>query len=118
MPRWRGLMVKGTTWHLRSGTRQETVKVRGALSSNDGDSALTWALAGHGILLRSEWDVAPYLRSGRLRQVLADWALPVADIYLVYPSKAHLSAKTRALVDFLCDWFRDRLDGGAVSARW
>jgi DNA-binding transcriptional LysR family regulator len=106
------------TWHLRNGSRQETVKVRGALSSNDGDSALTWALAGHGILLRSEWDVAPYLRSGRLRQVLADWALPAADIYLVYPSKAHLSAKTRALVDFLCSWFRDRLGDGVGSSNW
>lgn len=28
------------TWHLRSGTRNESVKVRGPLSSNDGDCAL------------------------------------------------------------------------------
>src|SRR5690606_38926950 len=40
------------TWHLRAGQRVETVKVRGPLSSNDGQSALEWALAGHGI--RSE----------------------------------------------------------------
>jgi LysR family transcriptional activator of dmlA len=37
------------TWHLRSanGTRHETVKVRGRLSSNDGESAIGWALDGH-----------------------------------------------------------------------
>jgi DNA-binding transcriptional LysR family regulator len=93
------------TWHLRSGSRTETVKVRGPLSTNDGDSALSWALAGHGILTRSEWDVAPYLRSGRLRQVLSDWALPPADIFLVFPTKANLSAKTRAFVDFMHDRF-------------
>ena len=50
------------TWHLSRGKRQETIKVRGALSTNDGEIALEWALAGHGVLMRSEWDVAPYLR--------------------------------------------------------
>jgi LysR family transcriptional activator of dmlA len=39
------------TWHLSRGKRQETVKVRGTLSSNDGESTLNWALAGHGILM-------------------------------------------------------------------
>ncbi len=59
------------SWHLRSGGRQETVKVRGALSSNDGECALAWALDGHGILLRSRWDAAPYLRSGRCARCCA-----------------------------------------------
>ncbi|HEU5315590.1 MAG TPA: LysR family transcriptional regulator, partial [Chloroflexota bacterium] len=57
-------------WRLRSGKRVETVRVRGRLSTNDGEIAVNWALAGHGIVLRAEWDVARYLRSGRLRQVL------------------------------------------------
>jgi hypothetical protein len=42
------------------GSRQETVKVRGPAATNDGEVAVNWALQGHGILLRSEWDVAPY----------------------------------------------------------
>ena len=93
------------TWHLRNGPRRETVKVRGPLSTNDGESALSWGLDGHGILMRSQWDAAPWLRSQRLRLVLADWELPSADIYLVFPTRSHLSAKTRALVDFLLDQF-------------
>lgn len=101
------------TWHLHAGARQETVKVRGPLSTNDGESALLWALEGQGILLRSQWDAAPYLRSGRLRPVLEGWALPPADIYLVYPTKANMSAKTRALVDFMHDWFAPFRDGTA-----
>ncbi|MGY8524300.1 LysR family transcriptional regulator [Paracidovorax citrulli] len=93
------------TWHLRNGARHETVKVRGQLSTNDGESALAWAREGKGILVRSEWDVAPLLRSGELRVVLPEWALPNAAIYLVFPTRSHLSAKTRALVDFLLDRF-------------
>jgi LysR family transcriptional activator of dmlA len=105
-------------WHLHSGSRQETVKVRGPLSTNDGESALAWALDGHGILMRSQWDAAPYLRSGRLRPVLADWKPPAADIYLVFPTKANLSAKTRALVDFLHDWFKNHRQTGVREAAW
>lgn len=97
------------SWHLSRGKRQETVKVRGALSSNDGETVLAWALAGHGILMRSEWDVAPYLRSGRLRQVLEDWALPPSDIFAVYPERLNLSAKVSAFVDFLAARFKPHL---------
>ncbi|WP_211473863.1 LysR substrate-binding domain-containing protein [Collimonas humicola] len=97
------------SWHLSRGKRQETVKVRGALSSNDGETVLAWALAGHGILMRSEWDAAPYLRSGRLRQVLQEWALPPSDIFAVYPERLNLSAKVTAFVDFLAARFTAHL---------
>ncbi len=106
------------TWHLRSGTRQESVKVRGPLSSNDGDCALTWALDGHGILMRSQWDAAPYLRSGRLRPVLPEWTLPPADIYILFPTKANLSAKTRVFVDFMLQSFQAHRGGDEEHAGW
>ncbi|WP_010461042.1 LysR family transcriptional regulator [Acidovorax radicis] len=96
------------TWHLRQGERQETLKVRGMLSTNDGAAATVWALEGHGVLMRSEWDVAPHLAAGRLQRVLAGWMLPAADVTLVYPTKSDLSAKTRALADFLREWFAQR----------
>ncbi|HCN89196.1 MAG TPA: LysR family transcriptional regulator [Oxalobacteraceae bacterium] len=93
-------------WHLSSGHKKETVKVRGALSTNDGEAALGWALDGHGIIMRSEWDAAPYLRSGRLSPVLADWSLPGADIFAVYPERLNLSAKVSAFVNFLVERFK------------
>ena len=105
-------------WHLRKGSRSETVKVRGPLSTNDGEAALAWAIDGHGILLRSAWDAAPYLRSGRLRPVLADWSLPAADIFLVFPTAAGLSAKTRAFADFMHQRFEPHRDAAAVHANW
>jgi LysR family transcriptional activator of dmlA len=97
------------TWHLHAGTRSETVKVRGPLSSNDGESALSWALDGHGVVLRSEWEVAAYLRSGRLRLLMAEWSPPAADIHVLYPQRLHLSAKVGAFVDFLGERFQPQL---------
>ena len=93
------------TWYLTRGTRQETIKVRGVLSTNDGETGVLWALAGYGILMRSEWDIHEHVRAGRLVPVLTDWALPVADIFAVYPERANLSAKVTAFIDFLTDWF-------------
>jgi len=94
------------TWHFTRGRRHETVKVKGRLSSNDGEAVLRWALDGHGILMRAEWDAAKYLKSGRLVLLLEDYALPPADIFAVYPERHHLSAKVRAFVDFLVERLR------------
>jgi len=98
-------------WRFTKGRRSETVKVRGNLSSNDGEVTLTWGLAGLGILQRAEWDLARYLRSGRLVQVLEDYALPQADIYAVFPELHHLSAKVRVFVDFLVAYFGEGSEG-------
>ncbi len=93
------------TWRLGSGKRTETVKVRGSLSTSDGEIAVNWALAGHGIVMRAEWDVARYLRSGRLRQVLENYQTPPADIHAVWPQRHQVSARVRVFVDYLADHF-------------
>lgn len=90
-------------WHFQIGKRTETVKVRGSLSTNDGEIAVSWALAGHGILMRAEWDIAKYLRSGRLRQVLENAHTPPADIYAVYPVRHQTAARVQAFVAFVAD---------------
>jgi LysR family transcriptional regulator, transcriptional activator for dmlA len=92
-------------WRLTQGRRAEAVKVRGNLSSNDGEIAVNWALAGHGIVMRAEWDIARYLRSGRLVQVLENWKTPPADIHAVYPQRHQVSARVRSFVDFLAAHF-------------
>jgi LysR family transcriptional regulator, transcriptional activator for dmlA len=71
------------------------------MSSNDGEATLQWALQGHGMLVRSEWDVAQYIDNGFLVRLLADWSLPPADVYAVYPERMNLSAKLRVFVEFL-----------------
>lgn len=49
-------------WRLSRGKQSESVKVRGSLSTNDGEVALNWALDGQGILMRAEWNLADHLR--------------------------------------------------------
>ena len=87
--------------------RSETVKTRGTLATNDGEIAVAWALEGHGILMRAEWDIARHLKSGRLVPVLPAWQTPEADVYAVVPQRLQLATRVRAFVDFIADEFAE-----------
>ncbi|HKR40568.1 MAG TPA: LysR substrate-binding domain-containing protein, partial [Paraburkholderia sp.] len=95
------------TWHFSRGKRTETVKVDGALSSNDGSTVLRWALDGRGIVVRSQWEIGEHFERGELVPLLTDWALPNADIHAIYLERNKLSAKLRSFVDFLGDYLRE-----------
>ena len=106
-------------WRLSLGKRVESVKVRGKLSTNDGEIAVNWALAGHGIVMRAEWDIARYLRSGRLKQVLENYHTPSADIHAVYPQRHQVSARVRAFVDYLAAHFeKTSIRAAGLVAGW
>ena len=102
-------------WRLSSGRGKAVasvaVKTRGNLTTNDGEIAVNWALDGHGILMRAEWDVARYLKSGRLVQVLPQFHTPDADIYAVYPQHHQMAARVRTFVDFVAASLAQRTAG-------
>src|SRR3546814_12565073 len=56
-------------WRLTTeqGGERTTAVVRehGTLRTNDGETAVNWALDGHGILMRADWDISRYLKIGR-----------------------------------------------------
>lgn len=97
-------------WRLTSGrgcsATVDTIKTRGNLTTNDGEIAVNWALDGHGILMRAEWDIERYLRSGRLVQVLPQWHTPDADIYAVYPQRHQLATRVQAFVEYVTQAFK------------
>jgi LysR family transcriptional activator of dmlA len=103
-------------WRLSSGRGRnaatEAVKIRGNLTTNDGEIAVNWALDGHGILMRAEWDIERYLQSGRLVQVLPQYYTPDADIHAVYPQRHQMAARVRAFVDFVALSFAQQATSG------
>ncbi len=98
-------------WRLHVRGEPESIKVTGPLSTNHGEVAVQWALAGRGIVLRSVWDVRRLLEAGELVQVLPDVTQP-ANIWAVYPARLAASAKVRVCVDFLAQEFA-QWGGGA-----
>ncbi|ASU39664.1 LysR family transcriptional regulator [Herbaspirillum sp. meg3] len=87
-------------WRMMGPKGAETVKVAGGLASNHGEIIHQWAVDGHGIILRSIWDVAASLKDGSLVRVLPGY-FQEADLCAVYPLQLKNSAKVRECVRFL-----------------
>jgi LysR family transcriptional activator of dmlA len=87
-------------WTLQGPQGEETVKVSGPMSASNGEIVHQWAIDGHGIILRSIWDVAPSLERGDLVRVLPDYSQRV-DVWAVYPSRLSASGRLRVCVEFL-----------------
>jgi DNA-binding transcriptional LysR family regulator len=89
------------------------VKVRCVMHTNNGDTARAAALGGLGLIWQPTFLVGADLRAGRLQRVLPDYHMPDMDVLAVYPSRRHLSAKVRVMIDFLVQelagtpWDRD-----------
>ena len=91
--------------HTRDGSTAR-VRVQGPLVSNSGEMVRDWCLAGHGVMLRSLWDIAAQLASGELVRVLPQYAMPDADIHWVAPWRPKTPRRVRLLVDHLLEQFR------------
>jgi DNA-binding transcriptional LysR family regulator len=89
-------------WQLK-GPNGRIGKIAAAarLRVDSGDTLHDWALAGLGIALKSEVDVAQDIGTGRLERVLPEWDGGPAPIVALYPSADYLPLKTRVLIDEL-----------------
>lgn len=83
------------------------VQVQGPLASNSGEMVRDWCLQGHGIMLRSLWDVAPRLANGELVRVLPRYAMTDADVHWLMPRLQNTPKRLRLLIDHLVAHFKD-----------
>ncbi|KFF47464.1 LysR family transcriptional regulator [Gammaproteobacteria bacterium MFB021] len=80
---------------------QRTVRVHGRLSSNDGEAMTRLARDGHGVLLRSWWDVHELLARGELVELLPEWRGVAADFHLLYSARARESLRVKRFAEFM-----------------
>jgi DNA-binding transcriptional LysR family regulator len=85
--------------------RERSVHVAGPIHANNGRFLVALAVAGMGICCEPDFIVGPDVRAGHLKLLLSEWAPAASSIYVVYPSRRHLSAKVRAFTDFLAGRF-------------
>lgn len=72
---------------------------------NEGNAFLAATLAGIGIGQVARFAAQPHIERGELVELLPDWKHPPVPLHVVYPPNRHLSAKTRAFVDWAADLF-------------
>lgn len=95
-----------TLWRHRRNGRAGSVRVAPSLTSNDGEVVRNWAVAGLGIMLRSQWDAAPFVKQGALRRILVPWDFEGADVLALVPARRGISARVSQFVDFLKGSFK------------
>jgi DNA-binding transcriptional LysR family regulator len=84
-----------------------TVPIRPVLLSNSSNALREAALNGLGLTTLPTWVVEDELASGRLVQVLKDWATPESGVYAVYPSNRMIAPKVRHFVEAVAARLRE-----------
>jgi DNA-binding transcriptional LysR family regulator len=88
-------------WEFHRGRRIVKVPTNGRIIVSDIVTMHNLCLAGYGIVQVMENAVSRLLRRGELIDLFPDWPDERFPFYAVYPSRKHLSAKTRAFLDFV-----------------
>lgn len=103
---WRFIDPQGETHAIRIG---------GGPHTDSGDLALEMAAQGLGIGTGPCFIARPYLQSGRVVRVLSHYRTEVLNIYAVYPTRKHLSAKVRIFVNFFEQWLQQNGQANSSS---
>ncbi|MGF6243853.1 DNA-binding transcriptional LysR family regulator [Paraburkholderia sp. GAS38] len=96
LPRWRFTPRDGGAKHAQ---KPVTVRISGALSTNDGTVIRDWAIDGLGIAERSEWDVSHLIAEGKLVRVLPTWSLAPAPVMALLPTRQGVSVRQRVFLE-------------------
>ena len=92
-------------WLFLIDGKEEVLRVAGNRIANDGELVRTWCRAGHGIALKSAWDVNDDINSGALTQILQEFTPKPTSLQLVYPAGAVQPRRIRLLIEDLVKWF-------------
>lgn len=93
----------GDEWTFGKQRTAVSVRIDGPVRANNGDMLRLAALDGAGIIWQPHFIVGDDVKSGRLIELMPDFAGPELGVYALYPSRKHLSAKVRTFVDYLAE---------------
>lgn len=93
-------------WEFHQRRKKVTVKPQGMLTVNDPGTVYSTCLAGLGIAQLFELGIEEYTSSRQLVQLFPDWSEQRFPLYAYYPSRHHVPAKTRALLNFVAGLVR------------
>ncbi|MBY5853856.1 LysR family transcriptional regulator [Rhizobium ruizarguesonis] len=86
-------------WEFEKDGQTVSFQPSGPLSLDDHELMMQAALGGVGLAYIWEPRVEKAIASGELIKVLDDWCQPEEPLYLYYPSRRHMSAGFRAVID-------------------
>ena len=101
-----GVGPNSDVWTFATPDGSKDFRVSGGFLANDVRAVHLAARTGYGIAYLPLFEVADDLRNGRLVRVLRDFPAPGIPYGLVYPMRRHLAPRTRLVIDFIWEQFR------------
>lgn len=98
----------GEEWPFEGPDGRVTARIHPTLRTNSGDTCRIGALRGHCVVLQPSFLVGPDVAAGRLVELMPEYRCLELGIYALYPSRRHVSAKVRLLIDYLAAAMRDK----------
>jgi DNA-binding transcriptional LysR family regulator len=92
-------------WRFERAGRQELRRRAGSRTRNQRWRRRPWAINGHGVVMKSIWDIGADLQAGRLQVLLPQWRTPDAPVHVFYQRTRYMAPRVRALLDFLVERF-------------
>ncbi len=92
-------MTLDNLWEFGSGSERERIQVSGNRIVDDGSLIRSWALAGEGVVLKSELDVRDDIRDGKLVSLLEKYLPPPNPLQLMFPPARAQSRRVSALAE-------------------
>ena len=92
-------------WTFGGADGDETIVIKGVFCSNNGEVLAEAAMQGLGITLLPDFIVEGALAEGRLVRILDDRERSPLSLFVLYPSRHHVPAKTRLFIDYMIEQF-------------
>lgn len=94
-----------TRWQFRNKAETQEIAIAPAVTASNAGAILQCVRDGLGLALLADWTIGRDLDTGRLVELLPNWHAAGGQfensIWLVFPSRKFIPAKTRAFADFL-----------------
>ncbi|EGA68091.1 LysR family transcriptional regulator [Vibrio sinaloensis DSM 21326] len=104
-------------WQLQQQNQHQEIEVNCDITANEATVLLHGSLAGLGISMQPDYLADEWIKRGKLVWLLPEWQLMTLQMYLLYPSRKHLSPPVRAMIDFLLDYFADQTHTNQPNAK-
>jgi DNA-binding transcriptional LysR family regulator len=92
-------------WRFRVGSKWEQVRGHSHFRADNGEMIRAAATQGLGICILPTFIASPAIASGELEVIMTDYPLDDAGLHLVMPPGRAVTARVRALVEFLASRF-------------
>ncbi len=90
-------------WKFNTSKGEQSLSIKPVYCSNNGDVLAEMACEGLGLTILPSFLVEDQLAAGRLVRVLKNTKMTPLTLSVVYPSRQHISARLKVLVDYLID---------------